>query len=136
MPEEPQTTATPHPMEPKRYLEPPPDHPANEYTREAVPGVADAVKSIKLDDFKKVHTQPCFRDAYLWGMSGGFAAGGLKFIVGGMDMDSFRATAGKVLNRLQAEYQKHVIGQWELAWEPVSSNMSTASTGGDKRNNS
>lgn len=81
-----QTAPTPLPTEPKRYLEPPPNHPANEYTREAVPAVADAVKSISLDDFKKVHTQPCFRDAYLWGMSGGFAVGGLRFIAGGMDM--------------------------------------------------
>ncbi|KAI5855290.1 hypothetical protein BZA05DRAFT_391122 [Tricharina praecox] len=78
-----QTAPTPLPTEPKRYLEPPPNHPANEYTREAVPAVADAVKSISLDDFKKVHTQPCFRDAYLWGMSGGFAVGGLRFIAGG-----------------------------------------------------
>jgi cytochrome c oxidase assembly protein subunit 20 len=100
MPEETQTTTTPFPTEPKRYLEPPPDHPANEYTRVAVPGVTDAVKSIKLDDFKKVHTQPCFRDAYLWGMSGGFAAGGLKFIAGGMDMDSFGATAGRAAGKV------------------------------------
>ncbi|KAI9666716.1 MAG: hypothetical protein M1821_004652 [Bathelium mastoideum] len=36
---------------------------------------ADAVKSIKLEDFKELHKKPCVRDAFLNGIPSGVAAG-------------------------------------------------------------
>ncbi|KAF8541906.1 hypothetical protein BDD12DRAFT_827237 [Trichophaea hybrida] len=82
------TTTTPSPpitasLEIKRYLEPPPDQPANNLSREAVPTLQDAAQTITLEDFKKVHLQPCFREANLYGMGAGFAVGGVRFIFGG-----------------------------------------------------
>ena len=41
------------------------------------------VKSIKLEDFRKVHKQPCVRDALLLGIGGGFGLGGIRAILGG-----------------------------------------------------
>ena len=40
-------------------------------------------KSIKLEDFKKVHKQPCVRDSLLLGIGGGFGFGGIRAILGG-----------------------------------------------------
>ncbi|KAF8250186.1 hypothetical protein K440DRAFT_597656 [Wilcoxina mikolae CBS 423.85] len=71
------------PPEIKRYLEPPPDQPANNLSREAVPTLKDAAQMITWEDFKKVHLQPCFREANLYGMGAGFAVGGVRFIFGG-----------------------------------------------------
>ena len=71
------------PTESKRYLEPPSDVPANNYTREARPSVIDAVKMISWEDLKTVHTKTCVRESYLNGMGIGFAFGGLRFALGG-----------------------------------------------------
>jgi cytochrome c oxidase assembly protein subunit 20 len=51
-------------------------------TKEA--GVFDAVRSIKLEDFKEVHKKPCVRDSLLTGIGGGFGIGGIRAILGGV----------------------------------------------------
>ena len=79
---------TPERSEKKRYFEPT-DETANEFDRAANahsnPGIRDALETITLDDFKKVHQQPCFREANLSGMGAGFAVGGSRFIFGGLE---------------------------------------------------
>lgn len=68
----------------KRYFEAT-DQVANEFGRaHSNPGIRDALETITLDDFKKVHQQPCFREANLSGMGAGFAVGGLHFVFGGL----------------------------------------------------
>lgn len=51
-------------------------------TKEA--GVFDALRSIKLEDFKEVHKKPCVRDSLLTGIGGGFGIGGIRAILGGV----------------------------------------------------
>ena len=46
-------------------------------------GLWDAVKSIRLSDFKEVHKKPCVRDSFLLGMGAGFGVGGFRAIMGG-----------------------------------------------------
>ena len=45
--------------------------------------ILDGLKSIKLHDFREVHTKPCVRDAFLVGIAGGFAVGGVRLILAG-----------------------------------------------------
>jgi cytochrome c oxidase assembly protein subunit 20 len=51
---------------------------------ERPPALADAVKTIKLEDFKKVHMYPCVRESLLMGIGGGFGIGGIRALWGGM----------------------------------------------------
>lgn len=44
--------------------------------------IGDAVKSIKLEDFKTIHQKPCARDGLLMGIGSGFAAGGIAVVLG------------------------------------------------------
>ena len=44
----------------------------------------DALKSIRLSDFKEVHKKPCVRDSFLVGMGAGFGVGGFRAILGGI----------------------------------------------------
>ncbi|KAA8906521.1 hypothetical protein FN846DRAFT_715248 [Sphaerosporella brunnea] len=76
-------TTPPPTDEPKRYFEPTTDGPANEFTREAVPTLQDAVATIKLEDFRKVHLTPCFREANLNGFYAAFVVAGLRFFTKG-----------------------------------------------------
>lgn len=46
--------------------------------------VLDALKSVRLTDFKEVHRKPCVRDALLPGIGAGFVMGGIRAIMGGM----------------------------------------------------
>jgi cytochrome c oxidase assembly protein subunit 20 len=52
--------------------------------RERPPAITDAVKTIKLEDFKKVHMYPCVRESLLMGIGGGFGIGGIRALWGGM----------------------------------------------------
>jgi cytochrome c oxidase assembly protein subunit 20 len=110
-----QATTTPlhtTPPETKRYFEPPPDQPANSLSREAVPTLKDAAGTITWEDFKKVHLQPCFREANLYGMGAGFAVGGVRFIFGG----KYHArTVSKIVRRQSAYY-------WDVGGVPKSCN--------------
>ncbi|KAI9840117.1 MAG: hypothetical protein M1838_004212 [Thelocarpon superellum] len=44
--------------------------------------LSTVAKTIKLEDFKRVHRQPCVRDALLLGISGGFGLGGIRAVLG------------------------------------------------------
>jgi len=45
--------------------------------------IADALKAVKVDDFKEIHKKPCVRDAFLPGIGASFAVGGIRAIMGG-----------------------------------------------------
>lgn len=44
--------------------------------------LTDAVKTVKVEDFKNIHTYPCVRDSILTGIGGGFAIGGTRMLFG------------------------------------------------------
>ncbi|KAL8725917.1 MAG: hypothetical protein Q9166_007045 [cf. Caloplaca sp. 2 TL-2023] len=46
------------------------------------PGIVDALKTIKLQDFKEVHKKPCTREGFLTGIGAAFATGGVRAILG------------------------------------------------------
>ncbi|PMD67596.1 uncharacterized protein K444DRAFT_515054 [Hyaloscypha bicolor E] len=50
--------------------------------RERPPAITDAVKTIKLEDFKKVHMYPCVRESLLMGIGSGFGIGGIRALWG------------------------------------------------------
>ncbi|KAI9829580.1 MAG: hypothetical protein M1819_006085 [Sarea resinae] len=45
-------------------------------------GFTDALKTVKVDDFKNVHKQPCVRDSLLTGITAGFGVGGIRAVLG------------------------------------------------------
>lgn len=57
---------------------------ANAHGPPASAGLIDALKSIKLEDFKEVHKKPCTREGFLTGIGAGFGIGGIRAILGGM----------------------------------------------------
>ena len=46
-------------------------------------GLIDAMKSVRLEEFREVHKKPCVRDALLTGIGTGFGIGGIRTIMGG-----------------------------------------------------
>ncbi|KAL8697740.1 MAG: hypothetical protein Q9224_002163 [Gallowayella concinna] len=46
------------------------------------PAIVDALKTIKLEDFKEVHKKPCTREGFLTGIGAAFATGGVQAILG------------------------------------------------------
>ncbi len=46
------------------------------------PTTVDALKLIRLEEYKEFHKKPCVRDAMLTGIGGGFAVGGTTAIFG------------------------------------------------------
>ena len=79
------------------FSTPPPPPPPPPSSANALPGgtentaggrpaevsVGRAVQSITLDDFRRVHRQPCVRDSLLLGIAGGFGVGGVSAVLGG-----------------------------------------------------
>jgi cytochrome c oxidase assembly protein subunit 20 len=51
--------------------------------RQQAPALTDAVKTVKLEDFKKVHMYPCVRESLLVGIGSGFGIGGIRALWGG-----------------------------------------------------
>lgn len=51
---------------------------------EKPPTLADAIKTVRLGDFKQVHTYPCVRESLLLGIGGAFGMGGVRALWGGM----------------------------------------------------
>lgn len=49
----------------------------------ANPTLVDAIKTVRLEDFKQVHMYPCVRESLLTGIGAGFGIGGLRGIFGG-----------------------------------------------------
>lgn len=52
------------------------------------PTIADAVSTIKAEDFKNVANTPCARNGLLTGIASGFGVGGLRFILSGTSSSS------------------------------------------------
>lgn len=48
------------------------------------PTLSQALLTIKVDDFKSIHKNPCVREALLVGIGVGFGAGGIRASLGGM----------------------------------------------------
>ena len=44
--------------------------------------LGDAAKTVKVEDFKNIHTYPCVRESLLTGIGGGFAVGGTRMLFG------------------------------------------------------
>ncbi|TQV96903.1 hypothetical protein IF1G_04143 [Cordyceps javanica] len=61
-----------------------PDDKASSKTR---PTIADAVASIKTEDFANIASTPCSRNGFMTGIVTGAAAGGLKLVVRGERTD-------------------------------------------------
>jgi cytochrome c oxidase assembly protein subunit 20 len=55
-----------------------------EISNPEVSTLSEAAKSIRIEDFKKIHKYPCARDAFLTRIGGGFGIGGLRAMFGGM----------------------------------------------------
>ncbi|TAQ88717.1 hypothetical protein B7494_g2974 [Chlorociboria aeruginascens] len=51
-------------------------------SRQVVPKISAAARTIKLEEFKHIHTRPCVREAFLTGMGAGFVVGGGRAIFG------------------------------------------------------
>ena len=47
------------------------------------PKITDAVKTVRMGDFKQVYMYPCVRESFLYGIGGGFGVGGLRLVMGG-----------------------------------------------------
>lgn len=47
------------------------------------PTLTNALKTVRLEDFKQVHMYPCVRDSLLTGIGAGFGVGGLRALLGG-----------------------------------------------------
>lgn len=53
-------------------------------SKQEVPSLGEAIKTVRLGDFKQVHMYPCVRESLLTGIGGGFAMGGVRALLGGM----------------------------------------------------
>lgn len=78
--------------------------------REKPPSLAEAVKTVRVQDFKQVHMYPCVRESLLTAFGGGFAVGGLRALLGGKLLGRFRDIKA---DGLKLRYRKHVIGRWD-----------------------
>jgi len=58
-------------------------------SRQPEPGIAEAIKTVRLEDFKQVHMYPCVRESLLMGIGGGFGVGGVRALWGGMSFITF-----------------------------------------------
>jgi len=46
--------------------------------------LGEAVKTVRVEDFKNVHTYPCVRESLMTGIGGAFAIGGTRMLFGSM----------------------------------------------------
>ncbi|RDW63965.1 cytochrome c oxidase protein 20 [Coleophoma crateriformis] len=51
-------------------------------SRQEIPTLGDAIKTVRLEDFAQVHMYPCVRESLLTGIGGGFAMGGVRALLG------------------------------------------------------
>lgn len=56
--------------------------------REKNLGLTDAIKTVRIEDFKQVHMYPCVRESLLTGIAGGFGMGGIRALWGGTSICS------------------------------------------------
>lgn len=52
-------------------------------SRKEPPSLTEAIKTVRLGDFKQVHMYPCVRESLLMGIGGGFGIGGVRALLGG-----------------------------------------------------
>jgi len=52
-------------------------------SHEPTPTLGDAIKTVRLGDFKQVHMYPCVRESLLMGIGAGFGLGGVRALWGG-----------------------------------------------------
>lgn len=45
--------------------------------------MTEALKTVRLGDFKQVYMYPCVRDSLMVGIGGGFGVGGVRALLGG-----------------------------------------------------
>ena len=69
------------------------------------PTIADAVSTIKMDDFANVANTPCARNGLLTGIASGFGVGGLRFILSGKIGKSTNWAAGFFVLGSVASYE-------------------------------
>ncbi|RPA99228.1 hypothetical protein L873DRAFT_1768110 [Choiromyces venosus 120613-1] len=69
------------PLDPENPTTAQPRVTPNDYAATQQASLSEAVKTIHVEDFKKVHLQPCVRNAFLYGIAAGFAFGGLKLVL-------------------------------------------------------
>jgi hypothetical protein len=48
------------------------------------PKLAEAIKTVRIEDFKQVHMYPCVRESLLTGIGGGFGMGAVRAVWGSM----------------------------------------------------
>jgi len=60
-------------------------------SKQEIPKLADAIKTVRIEDFKQVHMYPCVRESLLMGIGGGFGIGGVRALLGGMYLNSIHS---------------------------------------------
>ena len=75
-----------------------------------LPSLAEAVKTVRLEDFKQVHMYPCVRESLLLGIGAGFGVGGVRALLGGTSLRSLIGFQSKT-NNPQRRYPKLRIGR-------------------------
>lgn len=52
--------------------------------KDPTPSLSNAIKTVRIEDFKQVHMYPCVRESLLMGIGGGFGIGGVRALWGGV----------------------------------------------------
>lgn len=73
---------------PRVFIHRPGEDPNEETSAYRNTSYLQAMRTIELSDFTRVHQAPCVRDAFLPGISGGLGVGALRFITGANVMKS------------------------------------------------
>lgn len=68
-------------------------------SRKEAPSLTQAIKTVRIEDFKQVYMYPCARESLLMGIGGGFGMGGIRALLGGMLF--LRTSAAKDFSRDQ-----------------------------------
>ncbi|PWW72130.1 hypothetical protein C7212DRAFT_348539 [Tuber magnatum] len=77
----------------------------NDYAATQQATLSEAVKTIHAEDFKKVHLQPCVRNAFLYGITAGFAFGGLKLVLRAPMLNAANWAAGTFAGASAVTYE-------------------------------
>jgi Protein of unknown function (DUF3767) len=106
------------------------------------PTLFDAIKTVRLEDFKQVHMYPCVRDSLLTGIGAGFGIGGLRGIFGGelptLAFSQYPALLSYLIKHgghfqltsmSQLQFQRQQTGPWARSCCSHSPTTSTACIG-------
>jgi cytochrome c oxidase assembly protein subunit 20 len=53
-------------------------------SKKEMPSLTQAIKTVRIEDFKQVHMYPCVRESLMMGIGGAFGVGGLRALLGGV----------------------------------------------------